>query len=227
MEERFPAIVVNLHTIIGGVIGVISMFLPWVVKDGSDRYSLIEILSGNFQLVFSLGILLPLIGIIFVLGTSIVFVSPYGAAAQIGGASMALFLVGIASSASAGDHSVAIGLGPYLGLVSSAVVFISIVFPFGVGFGHWRPLGNRGRNYTLSFYRDVSDSDGIPIWWWVRGPGVFWYWWFEKRVGWAFRDAYARRQGTKTERALERTAGEEDGSQSAAGRTEARIRDRN
>jgi len=211
MEDSHPVLVVNFHTILGGVIGIIAMFLPWVIRNESEDYSLIEILSGNVDLGFSLGFLLPLIGIIFILGTASVFLSPYGAAAQIGGASMILFLVGIASSVNTDSSSVAIGLGPYLGLISSAVVFVSIIFPFGVGYGHWRPLGNRGRNNTFSYYRDLSDSDGLPVWWWAVGPGWFWYWWFEMRAGWAFRDLYRERMESRADKIVRKEAAREFG----------------
>ena len=202
MKQSYPILVVNFHTIIGGMIGVISMLLPWMIKNGEESYTLIEILNGGAGLGFSLDFLLPLIAVIFVLGTAFVFLSPYGAAAQVGGASMVLFLIGIASSANTDDHHLSSGLGPYLGLISSAVVFVSIALPFGVGFGHWRPAGNRGRNYTFSFYRDVDDSDGQPIWWWAVGPGWFWYWWFERRMGWAFRDTWNERMRLRAERTV-------------------------
>ena len=204
MKGNLPILVVNFHTILGGIIGILSMFLPWIIRNGSESHSLIEILSGSSGLGFSLDFLFPLIALIFVLGTGIVFLSPYGGALQIASASMVLFLVGIASSVNTEEHSVSLGFGPYLGLASSVIVFISIIFPFGIGFGHWRPIGNRGRNYTFNFYRDIKDSDGLPIWWWALGPGCFWYWWFERRTGWVFRDLRRERSELATEKKLRR-----------------------
>ena len=200
MDEKWPVLVININTLIGGIIGVISIFTPWVVKNSSDQYSLIEILAGGNDLGMSLEFLLPLVSVIFLLGAAAVFISPYGAAAQIGGASIFLFVVNIAALGNSDSQSIAVGLGPYIGLASGMIVFISIIFPFGVGYGHWKPLGNRGRNYAFSFYRDLNDSDGLPYWWWAGGPGWFWYWWFEMRMGWAFRDAEEQRQRRNAER---------------------------
>jgi hypothetical protein len=197
MEEKWPVLAVNLNTIVGGVVGVVSLFMPWVVRNGSHQYSLIDVLEGGVNLGMALEFLLPLVTVIFLLGTGAVFISPYGAAAQIGGAAIALFIVNIAALGNTEDQTISAGLGPYVGLISGTVVFLSIIFPFGLGYGHWKPLGNRGRNYTFSFYRDLNDSDGMPYWWWARGPGWFWYWWFEMRMGWAFRDAWEQHQRRK------------------------------
>lgn len=210
MDEKWPVLVVNFNTIIGGIIGIVSIFVPWVVSDGSEQYSLLEIMMGGNDLGISLDFLLPLVGVIFLLGTGAVFISPYGAAAQVGGAAIVLFVVNIAALANTSSQTIAVGLGPYLGLASGAIVFISIIFPFGVGYGHWKPLGNRGRNYTISFYKNISDSDGMPYWWWAEGPGWFLYWWFEMKMGWAFRDAWEQRQRRLAEKAARETPPEDD-----------------
>jgi hypothetical protein len=197
MEEKWPVLAVNLNTIVGGVVGVVSIFMPWVVRNGTYQYSLIDVLRGGVSLGMSLEFLLPLVAIMFLLGTGAAFLSPYGATAQIGGAAMALFIINIAAMGNTEGQTVSAGLGPYIGLGSGAIVFLSIIFPFGLGYGHWKPLGNRGRNHTFSFYRDLNDSDGMPYWWWAGGPGWFWYWWFEMRMGWAFRDAWEQHQRRK------------------------------
>ena len=204
MDEKWPVLVINMHTMIGGAIGVLSLFLPWVVKNGSDHYSLVALLAGHTGLGMSLEFVLPLVSIVFIMGTLFAFLSPYAASAQLGGAATILFVVKIAEIGNSGTQTVAVGPGPYVGLASAAVVFLSIIFPFGLGYGHWKPLGNRGRNYAVNFYRDLNDSDGMPYWWWAVGPGWFWYWWFEMRMGWAFRDAWEQRQ----RRMAEKIAGE-------------------
>jgi len=206
MEGRWPVAVINMHTVFGGAVGIVAMFVPWVVKNGTDRYSLIDILNGSTGIGMSLDFLLPLIGMIFLLGAVTVFISPYGATAQIGGASIALFTINIAALGNSETQTIAVGLGPYIGLVSAAIVFLSIVFPFGIGHGHWKPLGNRGRNYTFSFYLDLNDSDGMPYWWWATGPGWFWYWWFEMKMGWAFRDALEQHQKRRADRIVRNSA---------------------
>lgn len=194
MEERWPVIVVNVHTMIGGAMGIIALFPPWVIKNGTDRYSILDILTGPTGIGMSLDFLLPLVAVVFLLGAVTVFISSYGAAAQIGGASIALFIVNVAALGNSDTQTIVAGIGPYIGLSSACLVFLSVIFPFGLGYGHWRPLGNRGRNYTFSLYRDLNDSDGMPYWWWAGGPGYFWYWWFEMRMGWAFRDAWEQHQ---------------------------------
>ena len=205
MERKWPATVVNVHTILGGIIGVIALFLPWVVVDGNEQHSIVDIIIGGNGLGMSLDLLLPLAGIVFLMGTILIFVSPLGAIAQIAGTSGAMFLAGVASLANSDSRSIEVGFGAYIGLISGVIAFTSMAFPFGFGYKKWSPLGNRGRNYTFSFYRNVEDSDGLPFWWWLW-PGRVWYWWVEMRTGWAFRDLYRERQRLRAERIARKEA---------------------
>lgn len=210
MERKWPSVVVNAHTLISGVIGVISLLLPWVVEDGNEKHSIVDIIAGGNGLGMSLDFLLPLAAIIFLMGTILIFVSPLGVIAQIGGTSGVIFLAGIASLADSGSRSIEVGFGAYIGLISGAVAFTSMAFPFGFGYTKWSPLGNRGRTYTFSFYRNVEDSDGLPFWWWLW-PGRVWYWWVEMRMGWAFRDLYRERRRLRAERIARKEAAREFG----------------
>lgn len=207
MNQKWPVVVVNLVTVIGGVLGLVSMFVPWVVKTELNHYTLIDVLIGPTDIGLSLDFVLQLAAVIYLMGVASVFLSPYGAAAQLGGCAIAFFSVGIAEIGNSGVQSVSFGPGPSIGFVSSVIVFLSVIFPFGIGYGHWKPLGNRGRNYTISFYRNLYDSDGMPYWWWAEGPGWFWYWWFEMRMGWAYRDAWEQHQKLRAARSGNESVG--------------------
>lgn len=183
-------LVINILCIVGGLIGVASMFIPWAITS-STSFTLIDFIMNNPQPGFQLGTLLPLISLIFLMGVMFVFISSYGAALQLAGAAIFLMLVELPAQMNPGATDLHAGFGPYLGMLSATVVFISVIFPHGPGFDRWnKSIGNRGRNYVFSFYRNIEDSDGLPVWWWATGPGWFWYWWFEMRMGWPFRDAW-------------------------------------
>ena len=184
-------IAINLLCIAGGLIGFISMFTPWAITSSSS-FTLIDFITNNAQPGFQLGIILALMSLIFLMGVIYVFISQYGAAPLLGGAAIFLMLVELPAQISAGSIDLHAGIGPYLGILSASIVFISIIFPHGPGLENWDTIGNRGRNYTFSIYRNIQDSDGHPIWWWTVGPGWFYYWWFEMRMGWPFRDAWEK-----------------------------------
>ncbi|MBE0518189.1 MAG: hypothetical protein IH630_03045 [Thermoplasmata archaeon] len=211
MEDTQHITVVNLHTIIGGCIGAVSLFLPWIIRNGSERYSLFDLITGAGHLGLSLDRILPLGAIIVLMATIFNFISPIASATQIGGIAMIYFTTGIATIVNSETSSVAVGFGLYIGLLSPLMAFLGIAFPFGFGYGNWRVLGNRGRFYTFSFYRDVDDSDGQPYMWWWAGlmPGMIWYWVIEMDAGWAYRGAWQKYQEKRAIRIVRKMAEKE------------------
>jgi hypothetical protein len=106
---------------IGGAFGIIALFAPWVIKNGTDRYSINDILTGPTGIGLSLDFLLPLLAVVFLMGAVAVFISPYGAAAQLGGASIALFIVNIASMGNSETHTIVTGRAWLAGCHSRSV----------------------------------------------------------------------------------------------------------
>jgi hypothetical protein len=127
---------VNLLAIIGGLLGVMCVLLPWTVTqvesvfgDSSSEMILTDYIhEGDW--VFSLAVVL------FLLGSALALIVPLGGLGQFFG--WMIFLGAIlddlgTTHTSIADITISLALGFAMGFVAFALVFVSLVRPIGPG----------------------------------------------------------------------------------------------
>ena len=123
---------VNLLCIAGVLLGVVSLFFPWVTSGshfGGDDDLLVQgIMMPSLQFEFAM----VLSASFFVLGTFLALLSPSGGFAQLGGALGVIFLAPSEYAPAWGDY--AFSLGAYIGIVSALIVTVSFFVPMGIGY---------------------------------------------------------------------------------------------
>ncbi|MBN1677997.1 MAG: hypothetical protein JW880_05605 [Candidatus Thermoplasmatota archaeon] len=149
---------VNLLCLAGAAIGLVSLFFPW--WQGAEP-GLGLMIDRDYMLVQDLlldsseyGSLFVVACTLFLVGTFFAFGSPIGGLVQIPGVMGFFALFGSEIGVHRGEDTV--GLGAYLGLISAAIVTVSLLLPLGIGYH----LGQKARRASLS-----SASKFITISW--------------------------------------------------------------
>ena len=83
-------------------------------------------------------------GILFIIGTLVIFLSPLGALLQIAGISLVFYAIREAL-----EGRIPSSIGPYLGIASAIILIVSMIKPLGLNYGS-RPIGLKGRFLTFS-----------------------------------------------------------------------------
>jgi hypothetical protein len=142
---------VNVLGVAAAIIGVVALFSAWVSVRvfvwGADL-NLIDVLNDAETGVLVAGCWL------FVIGTLLSFLTPLGGILEILG--VALFLAWFVPET---DGDLPSAIGPYLGIVSAVIAFVSIAKPLGPGYGNVSP-GAKGR--LLTFSKIVTGESAAP-----------------------------------------------------------------
>jgi hypothetical protein len=127
---------VNLLAIIGGLLGVMCILLPWTVTqvDSPLGNSISEMMLTDFMhqndSAFSFAVIL------FLLGSALALITPLGSVGQFFG--WLIFLAAVieelgTEDVGLADVTVSLGLGFGVGLVAVALVIVSMIKPMGPG----------------------------------------------------------------------------------------------
>jgi len=141
---------INLLAIVGGLLGVICILLPWTVAqvespfgDSSSERILTDFIhEGDSAFTFAI--------VLFLLGSALALITPLGGVGQFFGwlIFLAAILEDIGTEQTAlADITVSLGLGFGVGLVALALVFVSMIKPMGPGHAQ-TPNDLRGRFLT-------------------------------------------------------------------------------
>ena len=150
---------VNLLCILGGPLGVVSLFMIWAVRHtldlwalvGSTSYSGFDFLAGHApyepQFWTDTYMLSP---ILFAVGSTVAFVTPLGGGLQVAGALYFLSWAPLYNprAAFSGEYYV-LGVGWYIGLVAGALTLLSLVHPIGLNCRE-RPRSALSRMVSIS-----------------------------------------------------------------------------
>jgi len=145
---------VNLFCLVGAILGVLSLFMPWALLH--DRVEQVNTNVGAFdfnqspQAGYSFPDNFRYSVILFVIGTIVAFVLPLGGVLQLIG-SMGFMLTTI-TYPSFGDTQVIFWIGAAIALISSIMVLIGFAYPSGVGYGTGRRTA-MDRLLTVSLFR--------------------------------------------------------------------------
>ena len=132
-----PVVSVNVLCLLGAIVGVVSLFLPWcIVVDGPNEFGVspASLVMDDYRapsdpLLFS--------SLVFISGTVIAFLFPVAFAAQSVG--ILLFLLQFVDAVL---HP-ALSLGFYAGVLSSVMVLAGLIHPVGPGYDHRWPWWSR------------------------------------------------------------------------------------
>lgn len=151
---------INMLCLIGAVIAVLSLSMPWVVIQTDESNDLTYI--GAFELddpitgIRSLPETLHYSLTIFMIGTVIAFFTPLGGIPQLMG-SLGVFLTTITTKLEDGQMGVYLGAGA--AVIGSVCVIMSLLAPLGIGYYVGHRWGISGRLLTWSAFRSM---EGIP-----------------------------------------------------------------
>jgi hypothetical protein len=141
---------INLLAIVGGLLGVMCILLPWTVThiespfgDSSSEMIMTDFIHESDS-AFSFAVVL------FLLGSALALITPLGGVGQFFG--WLIFLAAIlddlgTEQTAIADVTVSLGLGFGVGLVAFALVFLSMIKPMGPGHAQI-PNDPRGRFLT-------------------------------------------------------------------------------
>jgi len=137
MEEKDSSSMrINLLTITGAIIGVISLLAVWCITRisvpapliGEEANIGLNLILKPIQSSERIADILYMSGILFFIGTIIAFFSPIGGFAQISG----IFLLLIGTSSDWNAWYFDLKIGPIIGLISALIVLLSILFPITI-----------------------------------------------------------------------------------------------
>ncbi|MDD1747461.1 MAG: hypothetical protein LUQ16_06845 [Methanomassiliicoccales archaeon] len=127
---------INLLAIVGGLLGVMCILLPWTVThiespfgDTSSEMIMTDFIhEGDSAFTFAI--------VLFLLGSALALITPLGGVGQFFG--WLIFLAAIIDDlgtehTAIADITVSLGLGFGVGLVALALVFVSMIKPTGPG----------------------------------------------------------------------------------------------
>lgn len=143
---------VNILAIAAGLLGVVCILLPWsvMVTDSVFGDSTVERTMTDYihhdDPAFALAIVL------FLMGSATALITPLGSVGQFFG--WLVFLAAISADLKTTETSIAtvttsLGTGFFVGVVATALVIASILYPMGFGYSR-RALGGRDRLLTWS-----------------------------------------------------------------------------
>ena len=143
---------INVLCIVGAVIGIVSLFAVWLtVGIGHHGSPPIEIHTGlelflESNTYWHIDPSIHILFALFAVGAFIGFVSPLGSVLEAAGISY-LYL----NNPFPDSQPYEFQIGLYLGVLSSIVMFLSVLYPVGLSY-HGRHFGFRARILTVSKY---------------------------------------------------------------------------
>ena len=164
-DDRGPyQIRINMLCLIGAVIAVLSLSMPWILiqADGSNDPTYI----GAFELddpipgIRSLPETLQYSLTIFIIGTVIAFFTPLGGIPQLMG-SVGVLLTTITTKLEDGQMGVYLGAGA--AVVGSVCVLLSLLTPLGIGYSVGHRWGVSGRLMTWSAFRSIEGFAPVVV----------------------------------------------------------------
>lgn len=145
MREMEPKWRVNILALIGAFTGFIAVFSGWMFGDYSIGINLLQIVT-FFK---DAAILIPCI--VFIIGTLIAFLCPFGGIIQLGG------VIGFFVAMAGVLDRFPTAPGPYLGFVSAIIVIVSTIKPLGLHYGIGE-TDKKGGFFTFSRIQSQSIS---------------------------------------------------------------------
>lgn len=154
---------VNLLCLAGAALGLASLFLPW--WQGAEL-GLGLAIDRDYMLIQDVlldpmpyGTMFLIACTLFVVGTFLALWSPLGGLVQVPGALGFLALFGSEVGVRRGEDAIA--LGAYMGLISAAIVTVSLIIPLGVGYSmerraRLRSLSSPAKFITVSRYENTD-----------------------------------------------------------------------
>jgi hypothetical protein len=147
---------VNVICLVGAVLAVLSLFLPWAVIQNQETLEKTNLGALDFGKTF-LGIHLfdgngnfELSVTIFIIGAAVAFLSPLGGILQLIGAMGFVFTT---LTWGVEGFKMIFYIGAAVGLISAALVLLSLAWPTGVGYDTRREGIGISRLLTFSAYR--------------------------------------------------------------------------